>query len=243
MKIFDFISKFDVASKNISEKAKLLCFYHKKECGECLFTMALISSLFVDAGFNAPNASRLKGNLIKGRTKAFLLSKTNKSALEFIPAILQEMESSLGHGWIDTVTIVSDSELIEEIKFCGQRYYLTQLIKQINSSYKNNCFDACAVLMRRLFEVLLILAYQNLNIDSEIKVNDEYFMLDNIVKNAVINPTLKLSRNKKYYDRFRKVGNFSAHNITYIAGKKDIDDIKIEYRVMLEELFNKAGLI
>jgi len=32
------------------------------------------------------------------------------------------------------------------------------------------------------------------------------------------------------------VGNFSAHNITYTAGKKDIG-------VMLEELYSKAGLI
>ena len=39
------------------------------------------------------------------------------------------------------------------------------------------------------------------------------------------------------------VGNFSAHNITYTAGVKDIDDIKLNYRVMLEELYTKAGLI
>ena len=45
------------------------------------------------------------------------------------------------------------------------------------------------------------------------------------------------------FDSFRKVGNFSAHNITYTAGIKDIDDIKLNYRVMLEELYNKAGLM
>lgn len=39
------------------------------------------------------------------------------------------------------------------------------------------------------------------------------------------------------------IGNFSAHNITYTAGKKDIDDIKLNYRVMLEELYSKAGLM
>ena len=45
------------------------------------------------------------------------------------------------------------------------------------------------------------------------------------------------------FDSFRMIGNFSAHNITYTAGKKDIDDIKLNYRVMLEELYNKAGLL
>ena len=56
------------------------------------------------------------------------------------------------------------------------------------------------------------------------------------------NQILKISRIKSEFDTFRMVGNFSAHNITYTAGKKDIDDIKLNYRVMLEELYSKAGL-
>ena len=66
---------------------------------------------------------------------------------------------------------------------------------------------------------------------------------ESIVGNAKNNQTLKLSRIKNEFDSFRMIGNFSAHNITYTAGKKDIDDIKLNYRVMLEELYNKAGLI
>ena len=68
-------------------------------------------------------------------------------------------------------------------------------------------------------------------------------MLEGIVANAKTNKNLKLSRIKNEFDSFRKVGNFSAHGITYIAGQKDIDDIKLNYRVMLEELYNKAGLL
>ena len=67
-------------------------------------------------------------------------------------------------------------------------------------------------------------------------------MLDGIVKKAKTSSVLKLSRIKNEFDTFRIVGNFSAHNITYTAGKKDIDDIKLNYRVMLEELYSKAGL-
>ena len=98
--------------------------------------------------------------------------------------------------------------------------------------------------MRRLFEVLLILSYQYLGIDNEIKdaSGNGYLMLEGIVNNAKSNQTLKLSRIKKEFDAFRTVGNFSAHSITYTAGKKDIDDIKLNYRAMLEELYNKAGL-
>ena len=81
--------------------------------------------------------------------------------------------------------------------------------------------------MRRLFEVLLVLSYQNYKIDEQIKdsAGKGYIMLDGIVKNAKNNQILKISRIKNEFDTFRMVGNFSAHSITYTAGKKDIDDI------------------
>lgn len=245
MKILDFIEKAELAEKSECERAKLLCYFHYKEANSTTFSMALISDLFMQFGFNAPNRSRLKEKLTKGKEKAFVNSKGKVTTIEFIPAILQDMEKSYGALWADNTTIESDSEIIDEQKFSGKRQYLDQLIYQINHSYANNCYDAAAVLMRRLFEVMLVLSYQNLGIDSEIKDAAEkgYIMLEGIVKNAKNNQTLKLSRIKNEFDTFRVVGNFSAHNITYTAGKKDIDDIKINYRVMLEELYNKAGLL
>lgn len=245
MKIIDFIDRTELSNKSETEKAKLLCFYHYKEHGEQQFSMAQISDLMLQCGFNAPNTSRLKNNLTKGKSKSFLKSKTNSIMLEFIPAIFQNLEKDLGSLWIDTNTIESESELIDESKFCNNRNFINSLILQINHSYAHNCYDAAAVLMRRLFEVLLVLSYQNLGIDDEIKTasGNGYIMLEGIVKNAKNNQTLKLSRIKNEFDTFRMIGNFSAHSITYTAGKKDIDDIKLNYRVMLEELYNKAGLI
>ncbi len=244
MKILDFIEKTELTEKSEYEKAKLLCYFYYKENSESLFSMSLISDLFVQCGFNAPNSSRLKNKLIKGKEKAFAISKEKTTTIEFIPAILQSIERDYAGLWQDDITIESSSELIDEQKFVGKRRYLDQLIRQINHSYANNCYDAAAVLMRRLFEVLLVLSYQNFGIDAQIKdsTGNGYLMLDGIVKNAKNNQTLKLSRIKSEFDTFRMVGNFSAHNITYTAGKKDIDDIKLNYRVMLEELYSKAGL-
>lgn len=245
MQILDFIEQVSLPEKTELERAKLLCFYYFKETGETRFGLNDISNLMMQCGFNLPNLSRLRNNLTKGNPKVMVLVKGTRGTLEFIPAVLQALEKDLGSAWEDTVTIISKSELIDEIKFCGKRGYLDRLIKQINHSYANNCFDACAVLMRRLFEVMLVLTYEKLGIDGEIKnsTSGEYLMLDGIVKNAKNNRTLKLSRIKNEYDSFRMVGNFSAHGITYTAGKKDIDDIKINYRVMLEDLYIKAGLL
>ena len=245
MKIIDFIDILKINEKNEAEKATLLCFYHSKEGDEMDFSLSRIASIMIDSGYNAPNTSRLKEQLIKGKNKAFIVKRNSCITLSFIPAVYQRIEQEIGYLWENDEEIESEGTLIDENKFCGKRNYLDKLIFQINHSYENNCYDAAAVLMRRLFELLLIMAYQNIGIDNEIKDpnGSGYKMLDGIVKNAIGNSKLKLSRIKMDFDSFRLVGNNSAHGIFYIAGKKDIDDIKIKYRVMLEELYNKAGLV
>ncbi len=245
MKILEFIEKTEFNKKSEAERVKLVCYYSYKESGNSIFSMPEIVERLVDFGCNKPNLSRLKEKLLKGKDKSFINSKLDKNKIEFILAVKENLDKQYGALWSDTETILSASELIDETKFCGKREYITKIIKQINASYKNNCYDACAVLMRRIFEILLILSFQNNQIDNLIKDSsgNGYVMLERIVAIAKDDQTLKLSRIKSKFDTFRQVGNFSAHGITYTAGAKDIDDIKIDYRCMLEELFNKAGLI
>lgn len=245
VKLLMFMESVDLASKPEVERAKLLCFYHYKEDGKTTFTMANIALWLEECNFNKPNTSRLKEHLIKGKGKSFLVSKNAKSAMEFVPAVLQILERDFGVLWVDTVTVKSNNELIEEVKFCGKRPFLTRLIQQINFTYGNNCYDACAVLMRRLFEVILVLSYQNKGIEKDIaKPDGSHKMLESIVKDAVQNKVLGVpARISKNFDAFREVGNNSAHSITYTAGKLDIDNIVRDYRVMLEDLYNRAGLL
>lgn len=244
MHLLDFMEEVKLAEKIESDRAKLLCFYHYKEDGITVFTMSDISRWMEECNFNKPNVSRLKKNLTKGKLKAFILSKENQNSIEFVPAVLQLLERDQGMLWIDTITIESHDELIEEAKFCGKRSYLTRLIQQINFTYGKNCYDACAVLMRRLFEVLLILVYQKKGIDADITKQDgSYKILEGIVKDAIQNRILGIPRRiSKHFDSFREVGNNSAHSITYTAGKLDIDKIARDYRVMLEDLYSRAGI-
>ena len=245
MQLLKFMENVNLAAKSETERATLLCFYHYKEEGRTAFTMATIAFLLEECNFSKPNTSRLKENLTKGKGKSFFASKSVKGAIEFVPTVLQALERDFGTLWVDTVTIESHDELIEEAKFCGKRSFLTRLIQQINFTYGNNCYDACAVLMRRLFEVLLVLSYQNKGIEADISNPDgSHKMLESIVKDAVQNKILGVpARISKNFDSFREVGNNSAHSITYTAGKLDIDNIVRDYRVMLEDLYNRAGLI
>lgn len=245
IKILDFIELTDLNSNSEAERAKLLCYYYLKESGETSFSLPQISTLLEEAGFSKPNSSRLKDKLIKGKGKVMLLSNTAKGSLEFVPSVFQILEKEYAKAWNDTEIIESSSELIDETKFCSKRSFIDRLIKQINFTYANNCYDACAVLLRRLFEVLLVLAYQHNNIEADItNAKGDHFMLEGIVKNAVQNKTLNIpSRICKNFDSFREVGNNSAHSITYTAGKKDIDDIQRNYRVAIEDLYNKSGFM
>lgn len=242
MEILEFSELTDLKSQTECERAKLICFYNYKESGINSISMKKLSDLMEQFGFSKPNSSRLKEKLTKGKEKTMLVKANDE--MEMIPIICQELERKLGSAWVDTVTISSNSELIDEIKFCGKKPYIDQIIKQINFVYANNCYDACAVLLRRLFEILLILAYKRNGIEADItNAQGQHLMLEGIVKNAKNNATLNISsRVSKNFDAFREVGNNSAHSITYTASKKDIDDIKINYRVMLDELYDKASL-
>ena len=63
MKILDFIEKAELTEKSECERAKLVCYFHYKETDSAVFSMALISDLFAQFGFNVPNRSRLKEKL------------------------------------------------------------------------------------------------------------------------------------------------------------------------------------
>ncbi len=58
MKILDFIEKAELTEKSECERAKLVCYFHYKETDSAVFSMALISDLFAQFGFNVPNRKR-----------------------------------------------------------------------------------------------------------------------------------------------------------------------------------------
>ncbi len=241
MKLLDFIEATNANNQPEARRATLVCYFEYKENQTNSFSTKDISTMLQHAGYCAPNKSRLTNSLVKSQ-KAFLLDP--KSNLIFRPAALQQLDREYGQLWNDSVTIESSSELIDEVKFCGKEHNIDRLIKQINHSYSSNCYDACAVLMRRVFEILIVLTYQKYGIDTEIQdANGNYNQLDSLVKKIINNTTIKLGRIKSDFHLIREVGNYSAHGLTYTAGRKDIDDIKLKYRVMLDELFSKSGLV
>jgi hypothetical protein len=140
--------------------------------------------------------------------------------------------------------VVSADTVLPSILYENTRGYIESLGRQINAAFEHNIFDGCAVLMRRLIEILLILSYEHLGVESEIKsASGDYVMLDSIIGNARGNPKLSLSRNSKAtIDEFRTIGNFSAHKIYYNARRNDVRRHIVEFRALVEELLYKSGI-
>ena len=209
--------------------------------GEPEFSIDDVLSCFEKLHFSKPNISRLKRN-IKGSKEIVSASSSNK--LKLHARKITAMDAEYPQIKEKSEEIVSDDVILPSALFQGTRGYVESLSRQINASYDHNIFDGCAVLMRRLLEILLIHSYENLGIESEIKdSNDNYKMLNHIVTNAKANNKLSLSRNTKdAIDDFRVVGNFSAHKIFYNAKRKDISKISSEYRAAIEELLYKSGI-
>lgn len=241
MKLLEYKRRTEISSRNEVEKAKLLCYYLYKEQSVIRFSSKIVSEIFIDAGLAVPNFSRLKkkmieNNLIKNTVK-------NSGFFEFNQVTFQELEISFGSLWANYQEIITHSEVLDESKFITRYKFIENLVKQVNATYAINCFDATAVMMRRLFEVCLILLYRHLNIDDQIKDSyGNYLYLDSIIKNAISNKSLNLSRIRNQYHKFQMIGNHSAHRIEYVGSKKDIDDILIEYRTAIEEIYIKAGI-
>ena len=144
----------------------------------------------------------------------------------------------------DDTSIFESGSILPDQLFADVPRNIQLICKQINASFEQNLYDCTAVMMRRLLEGLLVLAYQKHGIEAEIiEKNGCHSTLDRIIKNAAQNSTLALSANtKRDMALFKDIGNYSAHKIWYNSTKQDIEPHLLKYRVIIEELMYKAGV-
>lgn len=233
-----YVDKVEMTSKKEIDKFLYTSFYVSICNNNQGFTVNEIDNILKQAGFHISNLSRLKMQVKK--MKSF--KNINKDTYVLTSACLTKMKEE-NTFLSDNSVIQNNGTLLNKDIFSGYTGYLDKLFFQANHCYENNCYDACATMLRRILEILLIKSYENLKIEDEIKDNNgNYFMLEKICNNAKNNKTLNLSRLRNNLDSFRDLGNFAAHRILYNTTKSDIDDKKDKLRALLEELLYKAGL-
>lgn len=241
MNLATYSDKHAIEEKKELDKCLYLAYYFIVKKEQVEFSIDDLIQAFDELHFSRPNVSRLKANLKKSK---LFIAGSEASSFKLHSKSISALDKEIPELKSKSEDVVSDDALLPESLFSGTRGYIESLSKQINASYENNIFDGCAVLMRRLIEILLIHSYEKHGIDAEIKDSDgNYKMLNHIVANAKGNSVLALSRNtKESIETYRTLGNFSAHKIFYNAKRRDIDAAQKEFRASVEELLYKSGI-
>jgi hypothetical protein len=242
MRIETFAELSELSKKKEIAKVEALAFYFVENKGEPEFSIKDICLILISLGFAKPNEARLKANIKASRSflkgsdsNHFKLSPARRVALKLEYPDTSESEE-----------IQSDDSILPEILFTeAKRGYLLRLAKQINSSYEENLFDACALMMRRLLEVLLIHCFEKAELSDQIKDEDgNYQNLKTLINKACSSAKIKLGPDtKRDIDIFRELGNLSAHRIKYNCRRADIKPVRNSYRAIIEELLYTAGLL
>ena len=126
----------------------------------------------------------------------------------------------------------------------GTRGYIEKVANQINGCYEKGWYDACAVMIRRLVETLLIEAFEHKKIENKIMNSQgDFLVLDEIIDKALAEPSWNLTRiTKKVLPRLKKIGDLSAHSRRYNAHLKDIESFADDIRVVVQEFIYLASL-
>lgn len=124
------------------------------------------------------------------------------------------------------------------------RGYLERITHQINGSYSNGWYDACAVMVRRLVETLIIEAFEKHGISANIKnTTGDFYYLADLISKTLSETAWNLSRNtKQALPKLKDIGDKSAHSRRFNAVRNDIDKIIPDLRVVIQELVYLSGL-
>ncbi|MFV2053489.1 hypothetical protein [Aliiroseovarius sp. YM-037] len=240
MNLETFAERANLSTAQEIERIELLAFYllRREEKSEVELTSVIEANAKLH--YPRPNLSRLSKKIASSRR---FIKASEKRLVKLHASTLKELDAEYPELSKKSEEIISGDLIIPSTIYASCPSYLSRLADQINASFENNIFDGCAVLMRRLFEVLIILSYRKLGIENTILTNDgTHKKLEAIVNDAKTNSTLKLSRNtKSRLEAYRNLGNFSAHRIEFNARRGDIDKIALDYRASIEELLSKAG--
>lgn len=141
-------------------------------------------------------------------------------------------------------TFPSDA-IIDSNLFNDTRGYFKKLVYQINTSYSSSCYDACALLIRKLIELLIEDIYESHGRVSEIvnPHNSQLLGLAQLITTLMSDGHWKLNRHvEEGLDLIKTQGDKSAHNRRYNARKSDVDKLKPFLRDISEELLYLAKI-
>ncbi len=223
---------------HVDRAVAFLYFYSVTQAFEERSLQELAADLAEEA-FPKPHIARLRRDLRQSR---FTIRGSRKDTFRVDIRCLSELEDRFSQILKRRPIPQSDS-VIPSSMVNGTRLYLERMVSQINACYDGNFFDACAVLCRRLMESLILEVYIRRGRHAEIQQDGIFLGLDRLIGIICADRGMALNRNThRIMVDMKQVGDTAAHDRVYITQQRDIDDLKIRYRRMIDELLNLAGV-
>lgn len=170
----------------------------------------------------------------------------NFESIKSISEASKAIQEDIDKLWLPPATsIPSHKEMILSLSLVKRtRGYIEVVVNQINSTYEYAAYDACAVMIRRLVETLIIEVFEKYGIANKIKNSSGDFpYLRDLIGHALSETSWNLTRNaKQALPKLKNVGDLSAHSRRYNAHRSDIDNIIVDLRVSVQELLYLADL-
>lgn len=134
-------------------------------------------------------------------------------------------------------------DLLDEGIFSQSPGYVKNIVEQINVSYAHACFDCAAVMIRRLFETMIVDAFEKQKAMSEITdPNGNVVQLSNLIKTLKSTTAFTISRQtKQAATDLKDIGDWSAHNRRHRARKSDLDSVAKPLRLASSDLLHVSG--
>lgn len=240
MMVEEFCVKLKDLDFNHAHRALAILWFLDSKSTDIVVSPGRLARLISNAGLGKPNSTELGAALQK--TKHVLKVK---DGFKIKPVSRADVAGWVGHlAKVEPKPIDQDNGFIPKEVWQETRGYIERVAEQVNGCYEHRMFDGAAVLIRRLIETLLIECYEKLGFQDYIKKDDRYFMLAAIVEDAIDNKRLSmLGRDvKSYLTKGKLMGDRSAHTRRYNAVKADLDGIRDDLRLTIDELINLADL-
>jgi len=224
--------------KRVEQAIAFLWFYRRTQTFEERAASELAGDL-AEEGLGRPNVTDLRRDLIKNKQT---VQGTRPNTFQLHTKYVSELDAKYG-PLIDLKIVDTSPSVIPDSFVQGTLPHLEQLVRQINGSYNQTFYDACAVLSRRLLESLIIEVFIHKKLVAEIRVNNSFLTLDKLIRKIANHSQIILGRNTPAaMEKIKSLGDTAAHDRTYITQPQDIDDLKPLIRRTIKELLTLADI-
>jgi hypothetical protein len=167
----------------------------------------------------------------------------SKELLNKVIELSNEINKIAPKEWLPPAegTIAGSEMIVYSPLVKNTRGYIEKIANQINGCYEKGWYDACAVMIRRLLETLIIEVFEARSIDFKIKKDGDFMFLRDMISVTLNETSLNLSRNtKRALPSLKDIGDKSAHSRRFNAIRQDIDNIKSDLRTVIQEFIYLA---